>query len=302
MRRRFHPFLFIITCLMLSAQSMAATNHRQDSTLTQKIQQLLSGQQGVFAVAFKDLATGETILINEKTMFHAASTMKTPVMIELYKQAAAGTFSLQDSALVRNEFKSIVDGSLYRLDSAVDSQRELYRREGERLSLNELIYQMIIRSGNLATNILIEILDGKKITATMRELGAPDIQVLRGVEDQKAFDQGLNNTTTAYDQMKIYEALANGKAVNKDASDAMIRILLDQQHNTVIPALLPKDVKVAHKTGSITSVHHDAGIVFLPDGRKYVLALLSAKFTSDKEATGAMARVSQLVYRYMTGK
>ena len=79
----------------------------------------------------------------------------------------------------------------------------------------------------------------------------------------------------------------------------MIKILLDQQFNSIIPAQLPKDVKVAHKTGSITGVHHDSGIVFLPDGRKYVLVILSKNLKNDLAATQAMASVSKLVYNYM---
>jgi beta-lactamase class A len=158
---------------------------------------------------------------------------------------------------------------------------------------------MIIASSNLATNIIIEMVNAKNVTQTMRRYGAKDIQVLRGVEDQKAYDKGLNNTTTAYDLMLIFEKIARGKAVNKKASQAMIKILLDQQFNDIIPAQLPKETKVAHKTGFITGIHHDSGIVFLPDGRKYVLVLLSKNLEDEKQAIKAMADVSRLIYEYM---
>jgi len=122
---------------------------------------------------------------------------------------------------------------------------------------------------------------------------------LRGVEDQKAFDKGLNNTTTAFDLMLIFEKLANGKAVDKKSSQAMVNILFDQKFNTIIPAKLPKDVKVAHKTGFITALHHDSGIVFLSDGRKYVLVLLSKNLEDEKNAIEAMATVSEMIYQYV---
>lgn len=255
--------------------------------------------EGVFAVAFKDLATGETLLINEKMEFHAASTMKTPVLIEVYKQSAAGKFLLTDSIEIKNEFKSIVDGSPYSLSAADDSEQELYKNVGMKRTIAELVYDMIIVSSNLATNIVIELVDAKNVTQTMRSLGANDIEVLRGVEDQKAYDLGLSNTTTAYDLMLIFEALAKGEVVSKEASDEMINILLDQRFNDIIPAHLPKEVKVAHKTGSITGVHHDSGIVMLPDGRQYVLVLLSKELTDFDAGTAAMANVSQLIYTYM---
>jgi len=268
--------------------------------LTQQVRDTLSLQKGFFAVAFKDLATGQTLFWNEHEQFHAASTMKTPVMIEVFKQVAAGKFSLDDSIAIKNEFRSIADGSTYKLNAADDSQQAMYQQDGMKLPLRELVRQMIIMSSNLATNMLMDMLSGTAITNTMRSLGAKDIQVLRGVEDQKAFDKGLNNTTTAYDLMLIYEQLANGKVVSPAASKAMIEVLEDQVHNSILPARLPANVKVAHKTGSITGVHHDSGIIFLPDGRKYVLVLLSKQLEDDAAATAAMANVSLLFYRYVT--
>ena len=134
----------------------------------------------------------------------------------------------------------------------------------------------------------------------MRDLGAPDIEVLRGVEDSKAFEKGLINSTSAYDHLVIFEKMAKGEIVSKEASDAMIKVLLDQKFNDVIPAKLPKDVKVAHKTGWITGVHHDCGIVFLPDGRKYVVVFLSKEMKDAEAGTKAMANASEMIYQHVT--
>lgn len=269
--------------------------------LEQELRSHLAAQQGTFAVAFKDLTTGETLFINENEVFHAASTMKVPVMIEVYKQAAEGKWQLTDSVPVINEFTSIADGSKYSLSPDDDSEKELYNMVGKKRTVYDLVYDMIIVSSNLATNIVIEYVDAKKVTQTMRDLGAPTIQVLRGVEDSKAYQLGMNNTTTAYDLMVIFEKIAKGEAVSPEASEAMIKILLDQRFNEIIPALLPKEVKVAHKTGMITGVHHDSGIVMLPDGRQYVLVLLSKNMTDMEEGTRALARASELIYRYAAG-
>ena len=269
-------------------------------TLQSEIGMELSGKKGIYAVAFKDLQSGKTLYVNERMIFHAASTMKTPVMIEVYRQAAEGKFSLKDSIELKNEFKSIVDGSVYSLDPGDDSEQELYKHIGERRSVDSLLYQMIIVSSNLATNLIIDKIGAANVNEYMRQLGAKDIQVLRGVEDNKAYAKGLNNTTTAYDLAVIFEKIAKGKAVNAGASESMIRILLDQKFNEIIPARLPADVKVAHKTGSITRVHHDSGIVTLPDGRKYVLVLLSKDWDSENEAITTMANVSFRIYQYVT--
>jgi beta-lactamase class A len=260
-----------------------------------------SKQPGTFAVAFKDLTTGEEVLINEHELFHAASTMKTPVMVEVYKQAAEGKFSLKDSILIKNEFKSIVDSSVYSLNVKDDSDTLIYSHIGEKRTVYALMYDMIIVSSNLATNLIIELVDAKNVTKTLRSIGANDIQVLRGVEDKKAFDAGLNNRVTAYDLMLLFEKIDKEELVNSEASMAMMDILLNQKFNDISPAYLPNEVKVAHKTGWITGVHHDSGIVFLPDGRKYVLVMLSKDLKDEEAGVKAMATVSKMIYDHVTG-
>ena len=260
------------------------------------IESKLKTVEGEFAVAFKDLQTGKTLFINEKEDFHAASTMKTPVMIEVFKQAKAGKFKVTDSILVKNEFKSIVDGSPYSMDIADDSGDGMYKMIGKKMTIYDLTYQMIIVSSNLATNILIDLVDAKNANESMRKLGAKDIKVLRGVEDQKAYDKGLSNTTTAYDLMLIFEKIAQNKVVDKQSCEEMRKILFDQKFNEIIPEKLPKTVKVAHKTGSITGVQHDSGIIYLPDGRRYVLVLLSKKLKNVDAGVKMLAEVSEMFY------
>jgi beta-lactamase class A len=283
-------FVYLILILLIGCKQKST----QDAE--SQINQIFAQTEGTFALAFKDLATGKELLINANEKFHAASTMKTPVMIEVYKQASEGLLSLNDSIPIKNEFYSIVDSSIYSLSVGDDSEEALYDALGKKKIIRDLVYDMIIVSSNLATNLVIDVVDAKKVTATMRQLGAPDIEVLRGVEDNKAFELGMSNSTTAYDLMVIYEKIATGKAVSEKASNAMIDILLDQKFNEIIPAHLPKDVKVAHKTGAITGVHHDSGIVILPDGRKYVLVLLSKELGDFDVGTEAMADVSKLIY------
>ncbi len=289
--------LLCLVCFAFACTQQKPTNIPE---LQQDIEQELGKTAGDFAVAFKELdQPQEELLINAREDFHAASTMKTPVLIEVYQQAAAGKFNLTDSLTVKNEFKSIVDSSRYALNPEDDSFRELYDSVGHKQSIYDLTYDMIIASSNLATNIMIELVGADQVTQSMRALGANDMQVLRGVEDIKAYRQGLNNTTTAYDQTLLMEAIANGQAVSKEASQAMTAILLDQQFNDIIPAQLPGDVKVAHKTGWITGVHHDAAIVFLPDGRKYVLVLLSKNLKDEKAGIKTLATVSKMIYDYV---
>lgn len=293
--------LVTLVCFLFS-QTACAQGKKSMKGLETEVQNKLRIENALFGIAFKDLQTGQTLFVNEKTSFHAASTMKTPVLIELFKQAKEKRFSMADSIIIKNTFSSIVDGSTYSLSPADDSEPELYKHIGKKSTIAALAYDMIISSSNLATNILIELVTPDSVMNTMKRIGANDIKVLRGVEDGKAYAKGLNNTTTAFDLLLIYEQLAKEDLVSEGSSKEIIRILLDQRFNEIIPALLPAGVRVAHKTGSITGVQHDSGIVFLPNGKKYVLVLLS-RFSpnNEKEVIKAMAEVSKLIYDYVAG-
>lgn len=285
-------FLLFIGVLTACTQKQSITD------LQKSIEAKLAGQPGHFAVAFTDLSSNEQLLINAHELFHAASTMKTPVMVEVYKQAAAGKFSLKDSIIIKNEFISIADGSPYLLTADSDSYAPIYKHIGEKRTIYSLVYDMIIVSSNLATNLMIDLVGAKNVTQTLRDIGANDIQVLRGVEDAKAFDAGLNNQVTAYDLMLLFEKIDAEEIVNNEASMSMIDILLDQRFNEIIPAKLPANVKVAHKTGSITGVQHDSWIVYLPDGKKYVLVLLSKDLPDADAGVAVLADISKMIYDY----
>ncbi|MBZ9632448.1 class A beta-lactamase-related serine hydrolase [Salegentibacter sp. LM13S] len=285
-------FLFL-SCFLGNAQTST-------EELQEKIDYLFQNTQGDFAIAFKDLSKEkDNILINSHEDFHAASTMKTPVMIEVFKQASQGKFSLKDSLVIKNEFKSILDGSSYTMELGRDSGEHLYKQIGQKRSIEDLVTDMIIYSSNLATNIVIELVDAKNVNKTMRNLGANDINILRGVEDMKAYEAGLSNSTTAYDLMLIFEALANGNAVNPEADEKMLNILRQQKHTDLIPHLLPKNLKIANKTGWISGVHHDSALIELPDGKKYVLVLLSKNIKDMDAGTKMLTEVSKMVYDHV---
>ena len=291
--------LSISLCVLLFISSCNPEETSTLSRLETVVKSKLSTLEGDFAVAYKSLDDPQKkILINAYERFHAASTMKTPVMIEVYKQAGAGRFDVRDSITIINEFKSIVDGSLFSMEVNEDSEKDLYTNLNKKVSIYHLTYEMIIRSSNLATNVLIDLLDAKKVSATMRSLGADSIEVLRGVEDIKAYRQGLSNTTTARDLMIIFEQLGTDTLISAEANEEMIEILKDQKYNDMIPALLPEKTEVAHKTGWITNVHHDSGIVYTKSGKRFVLIFLS-KNAPDREAvlkTGA--EISKLFYDF----
>jgi beta-lactamase class A len=265
-------------------------------TLRNDIQTIMDAHQGRFAVVFEEYGNPDSRLdINGKMVFHAASTMKTPVMAELWRQASLGERSLDDSILVRNTFFSIVDGSPYEMDISRDGGDDLYNAIGEKRTIRELTFDMITVSSNLATNILIEEADAKRVTDFMRSIGADSMQVLRGVEDMKAYDAGLNNRTNAHDLALLFRYLLD---LGADA-DEMLDILKAQTFKDMIGAGVPADAEVASKSGSITNTAHDSGVVFMPDGRKYILVILSDQLSSNDDGIKAGTEISRRIFEHM---
>jgi beta-lactamase class A len=252
------------------------------------------------AVAFHDLALGEELLIQADVTFHPASTIKVPIMMEVFRQAEEKTLALDDRIAVKNDFVSIADGSHFSLQAADDSETGLYRRIGERLAIRELVKLMITESSNVATNILVERVTPDRATAFMRRLGTKDVHVVRGVEDNKAYARGLNNATTARGLMQILVRLADRAVVSAKASEEMLAILRGQKFNEGIPAGLPAGTPVAHKTGSFAKVYHDAAIVEPPGRKPYVLVVLTRGIEKEPRANELVAEISRKVYVHTT--
>jgi beta-lactamase class A len=281
-------------CASFSVACFAQQNQSLSSAQKQEIEKRIADSHADVAVYFRTLDGRLEWSSHADDSFHAASTMKVPVMIELFHQAKEGKLSLDDTIPVHNQFHSIVDGSLFKLDPADDSEADLYKTEGQSRSLRQLCELMITFSSNLATNLLIEKLGVENIRTTVHSLGADGMNVLRGVEDGKAFEKGVNNTTTARGLGVLLTAIAEGKAVDADSSHAMVEILERQHFNEGIPAGLPPGTPVAHKTGEITKIHHDAAIVYAK--RPFILVILVRGLADLKDSSALMADITRTVY------
>jgi beta-lactamase class A len=302
MRRLLPALVFLAACAGQSIQtgdSVATKPAASLDALREKLQRIIAATPGAdVAVYYRDLGSPDSLTLQPDISFHAASTMKVPVMIELFRRVDAKTLKLDQTLMLTNTFASIVDSSTYTLTRTDDSDNQLYTKVGTPVPLRELNDRMITRSSNLATNTLIGLLDARKVNATAHALGAKRINVLRGVEDQKAFDKGLNNTTTARDLGVLMAAIEQNVAASPRSCAAMKSVLTRQEFNAEIPAGLPAGTPVAHKTGWITGTLHDAAVVY-PKGRKpYVLVVLTRKIPLEKTAQTLIAEISREVFAY----
>jgi len=271
----------------------AARDQKLEEARTQVEQRI--GESGAeVAVVFRSLDGKHRLEIRPRDSFHAASTMKLGVMLELFRQVHRGMLRLDDPLPIRNEFHSIVDGSPFQLDPADDSDPEPYTKAGSTMTLGDLCEAMITRSSNLATNLLMEKLGIPNIRRTVKANGGEGLEVVRVLEDGKAFAKGLNNTTTAEALAALLDRIAREKAVDARSSQQMIAILKRQAFNEAIPAGLPPGTVVAHKTGEITKIHHDAAIVFAP--RPFILVILVRGIEQREKSSALMAEIARILY------
>ncbi len=291
---------FLLLTLVLCAFAISAQPATSFAQLKPKLETMIAASEAeTVSIAVYDTHSKQMLRLNDQVTLHAASTMKVPVMMELFRQAAAKQLNLDAPITVKNEFASIVDGSPYQLNPGDDSDDLMYQKLGQPMTIRALVEHMIMRSSNLATNILIEKAKAENVMKLMRQLGAKDIQVRRGVEDTKAFRAGLNNTTTAFDLMVLLRAMAEKKVAHARACDEMLAILQQQEFNEGIPAGLPTGTKVAHKTGSITKIYHDAAIVYPPQRKPYIIVILTRGLTDEKRAHQLVADISRQVYQVL---
>jgi beta-lactamase class A len=253
------------------------------------------------AVALYDYETTLRFSLQGDRVFHAASTYKAAILFALFRAAQSERVKLEDRLHVRNRFRSIVDGTSYKIERERDGDASVHRSVGRAMQLVDLAHAMITRSSNLATNLLLDHLGVDYIQMTLAEAGVTGIQVRRGVEDQLAYEKGINNEATAEGLLKLFRVLQEGTHLDAPFADRAIEILLAQEFNSMIPARLPNGTKVAHKTGEISTFCHDAGIVFPSDRKPYVIAILTETGPETERRTRAVSDLAHAAHRYLCG-
>jgi len=276
------------------AMALAATSSSDPSPFSARrlaVEKIIGESGAEVSVAYRLLDGSEEWMNEADKVYHAASTMKVAVMIELFRQESLKELSLSETLEIKNEFKSVVDGSPYAMSMGDDSDVVVYQNVGKTMTLEDLNRQMITVSSNFATNLLIDRLGVKNVQATVESMGAYGMKVRRGVEDQKAFDLGIINETSARGLLVLLNAIARGTAVSKSASERMVEVLAGQKFNDGIPQGVPPGTKVAHKTGTITRLHHDAAIVY---GEKpCVLVILTRGIEKEADSDALIARITR---------
>jgi len=255
------------------------------------------------AVALHDSESGFELHYNADRWFHAASTIKVPILLGVFAAIDRGELLPHSRVHVRNRFLSVVESVPFRVESGRDANSAVHNAIGKMMRVDELAYHMITTSSNLATNLLLGVIGPESVTETLRQLKVDDgIDLKRGVEDELAFEKGISNMVTANGLLRILVMLAEGKAFSPALSRRMMDILHGQEFNQGIPARLPKAARVAHKTGEISTVAHDAGVVYLPKRKPYSLVVLTEWDPNVSGRSRTIASISHLIYEMLTQK
>lgn len=284
---------------MTKTEIPAATRERALRTQIENIEKE-SGAKAI-AVALHDAETGLELHYKADRWFHAASTIKVPILLGVFAAIDRGDLLPHSRVHVRNRFLSVVENIPFRVESGRDANSAVHDAIGKMMRVDELAYHMITTSSNLATNLLLGVIGPDSVNRTLKELDVDEgIEVKRGVEDELAFDKGINNMVTADGLLRILVLLSEGKAFSPALSRRMMDILHGQEFNQGIPARLPKGTRVAHKTGEISTVAHDAGVVYLPKRKPYVLVILTEWDPEGAGRSRTIAAISHTIYEVLT--
>jgi beta-lactamase class A len=282
--------------------SSPALNIEPASSLRDKLEELEERSRArALAVAVHDTETGQHFRYRSERWFHAASTIKVAVLLGVFAAIHRGKLIPQSRLHVRNRFRSAYDGRSFRVLSERDADSEVQAAIGKTMRVSELARHMIVRSSNLATNLLLDLLGIAFLQKVLDEYGLTGIDLRRGVEDEIAFEHGINNRVTADGLGQLLRLIAEERAFTPDLSRAMLEILHDQEFRSGIPAGLPATARVAHKTGEISTIAHDAGVVYLPKRKPYIVAILTEWEPETTGRSPTIAAASYMVYAHIMG-
>jgi beta-lactamase class A len=270
------------------------------SSLHEELERVaIKSKARAIAIAIHDLETGLRFSENGDRWFHAASTIKVAVLLTVFRAADEGRLRLDDSLHVRNRFFSAANASVFHVTPDRDATPELYKSIGRTARIFTLAHAMISGSSNLATNLLLDFVGVEYARKALRDAQVHSVELRRGVEDHAAYERGINNEATANGLATLLAAI-RGDFLSSESKQEVIRILLEQRFNSMIPARLPPHAAVAHKTGEISTACHDIGIVYLPEREPYIAVILT-EFDPDKNGRReTVAAISELIYRCLS--
>jgi beta-lactamase class A len=271
-----------------------APAHASEERLASRIEEIRR-QLGAtrIAVSFRDFQTGRRFALRERETFAAASMIKVAVMVAAYDGVHRGRFTLDTPVPVTNHFRGIGVGGPVR---ATELDRDVHAALGGTLTVGQLTEAMVAASSNLATNCLLQFIGLRNAAASFDALGLPGMRLGSGM----GRGSGSSNVVSAAGFDELLTRLHEGRVISPEASTRMLAHLFAQKITNGIPSGFPlqkrRTLRIAHKTGNIPTVEHDAGLIYMPGRKPYVLAIMTSWPGRGDDHPAALVRVTEAVH------
>ena len=251
----------------------------------QQLQEIFNSSPAITGLVAIDLTSGEKISWNPDVQFPQASSIKIPILMEVYKQAHEGKFSLSDPLSVTAENLVGGTGILKNLEDPAP------------LSIKNIGIMMIALSDNSATNALIDLVGMQKVNKTLKSLGMNSTLLQRKMMNSAASARGEENLAIPAEAANILQLLYNGEFIDTSVSEEIIGILkMTDRKDSRLAAGIPENVPIAFKPGFINGVSVEWTIVLLQQ-RPYAVAIMESHKVSG-EAEEVMEKVSKILFQY----
>ena len=283
---------------MPANQTVARQPHRNlDELIDSFVRQHCPDGEGTLSVWFGDIHGRPSYTRDELAAHYAASTMKLPLLVAAYRRHERDEIDLDAEVAVHNDFRSAADGSPFSLDQLDDQDDETWDLIGSTASLRRLALHAIVKSGNLATNLVLErIGQGEVANVLVDAECSGETVLLRGIGDAVAREAGLDNLVTAHDLALVMGGIASRNLALEQTCIDIEKVLAKQEHRDKIPAGLPQNTYVASKTGWVDGVAHDVALVRPNQGEPFVLVVCTTLGVPQDRANELIAEVSRKIW------
>ncbi len=250
-----------------------------------EVTEIASRVDGVLGVTILDPATGDRISVRGRTVFTQASAIKLPILVELLRQVETGEQNLDEVVTLAASDIVLGSGVLQQLTPGKVS-----------LSLRDVATLMVTVSDNTATNMIIDRVGMAKVGAEMARLGLSSTKLQRKMQDRTAWEENRENLSTPDEQARLLELLLEGEILSAKSREEIDRILTIPKPGQ-LRTLLPDGTKIAHKTGTLSGVVVDVGIVYLKD-RPFIVSAMGNWLADADQAERAISEIALAAYRY----
>lgn len=280
-------------------------NTTRDEHLQAVLRQVVADQtveKPDLTVSFQLVGANDVIAdLQPQVPHYAASTMKLPLIVAAYRLRDHGILDLDSKVTVHNNFRSQAGGQ-FGIEADEDSDQQVWDQMGQPVTLRWLCRRSIIRSSNLATNLVLDAVGLDAVAQAIRICNADGVQVVRGIEDYAARQDGRTNLVTVDGLNQMLRALSDRTAARPDTCDELLDVLADNEMDTDVRSGLPAGTWVAHKNGWVSDAVLDAALV-RPSGvsdrtGEFALTVAISGQWGDEKMHAVVREIAAAVWRH----